>query len=140
MLDIKLIREQADYVRERLASRGAGDEQKLDEIIALDKARRGHLSEVETLKEQRNRASKEIGALIGQKKMTEAETRKTEVRTMGERISTLDKEVAGIETKLGVIVLRQFARPELEESPAHCVGPRDRVQDPDGALGGYDRG
>ena len=47
MLDIKLIREQADYVRERLASRGAGDEQKLDEIIRLDASRRAKLENVD---------------------------------------------------------------------------------------------
>ncbi len=130
MLDIKLIREQADYVRERLASRGAGDELKLDEIIALDKSRRGHLSEVETLKEQRNRASKEIGALIGQKKMAEAEARKTEVRATGDRISALDKEVAIIETKLQeqLLTLPNLPNPKVARGASSADNPEVKVQ------------
>ena len=69
MLDIKLIREKTDFVRQRLATRGAGDETKIDELIRLDDLRRKHLAEVETLKSLRNRVSKEIGALMGQKKL-----------------------------------------------------------------------
>jgi seryl-tRNA synthetase len=91
MLDIKLIREKPDFVRERLATRGAGDESLVGEILALDEKRRKHVSEAEALKAARNRASKEIGALMGQKKLTEAEARKTEVRATGEKISELDR-------------------------------------------------
>ncbi|HPC62327.1 MAG TPA: serine--tRNA ligase, partial [Verrucomicrobiota bacterium] len=40
MLDIKLIRERPDFVRERLASRGAGDEARVDEVLKLDEDRR----------------------------------------------------------------------------------------------------
>jgi seryl-tRNA synthetase len=76
MLDIKLIREKTDFVRQRLATRGAGDELKIDELLKLDEQRRKFLAEVETLKSQRNRVSKEIGALMGQKKLAEAEAKK----------------------------------------------------------------
>ena len=72
VLDIKLIREKTDFVRSRLATRGAGDEAKIDDILKLDEARRKSLAEVETLKSLRNRVSKEIGALMGQKKIAEA--------------------------------------------------------------------
>jgi len=85
MLDIKLIREKTDFVRERLATRSAGDEKKLDEILALDDQRRKLLVEVEQLKGTRNRVSKEIGALMGQKKTAEAEAKKTETREMATR-------------------------------------------------------
>ena len=68
MLDIKLIREQPDFVRQRLATRGAGDETHIDGLLKLDEQRRKLLAEVESLKARRNRASKEIGALMGQKK------------------------------------------------------------------------
>ena len=91
MLDIKLIREKPECVRERLAARGAGDESKLSELLAIDERRRKSLAEAEELKAQRNRLSKEIGALMGQKKTAEADARKAEVRTMGERISELDR-------------------------------------------------
>ena len=76
MLDIKLIRDQPDFVRARLATRGAGDEKLIDGILRADEARRKHLLEVETLKSQRNRVSKEIGALMGQKKLAEADAKK----------------------------------------------------------------
>ena len=64
MLDIKLIREKTDFVRSRLATRGAGDEKLIDGILQADEQRRKILVEVEALKSQRNRVSKEIGALM----------------------------------------------------------------------------
>src|SRR6185503_2715052 len=92
MLDIKVIREQPEFVRERLATRHAGDEARVEEVLALDEKRRKALSEVEQLKALRNKVSKEIGALMGQKKLTEAEAKKTETRDIGDRITSLDKE------------------------------------------------
>ena len=67
MLDIKLIRERADFVRQRLALRGAGDENQVDAVLKFDEQRRKALAEVESLKAQRNRVSREIGALMAQK-------------------------------------------------------------------------
>jgi len=91
MLDIKFVRENTDKVRERLATRGAGDEARIDELLKLDEHRRKLLAEVEGLKAQRNRVSKEIGALMGQKKTAEAEAKKAETRELGDRIAALDK-------------------------------------------------
>lgn len=90
MLDIKLIREKAEFVRARLATRGAGDEQLIDGILQADEGRRKALAEVEVLKATRNRVSKEIGALMGQKKLAEAEAKKAETKNLGESIATLD--------------------------------------------------
>jgi seryl-tRNA synthetase len=98
MLDIKMIRERPDFVRQRLASRGAGDEKHIDAILNSDEQRRKALAEVESLKAQRNRISKEIGALMGQQKVEEAEVKKNETRALGERIATLDKQAAESET------------------------------------------
>jgi seryl-tRNA synthetase len=106
VLDIKLIREKPDFVRERLATRGAGDEKLLEGILQTDEYRRKALSEVETLKALRNRVSKEIGALMGQKKTDEAETRKKETRELGDRITQLDKEASGFETTRDQTLLR----------------------------------
>ncbi len=94
MLDIRLIRERADFVRERLATRGPADAARVDEVLKLDEHRRKVLAEVETLKAQRNRVSKEIGALMGQKKTQEAEAKKLETRSLGDRIAELDKQAA----------------------------------------------
>jgi seryl-tRNA synthetase len=106
MLDIKLIREQSELVRQRLASRGAGDESKLDELLGLDEKRRKFLAEAENLKALRNKVSKEIGALMGQKKLPEAEAKKAETRDIGDRISSLDKQLAEVELARDEILLR----------------------------------
>ena len=106
MLDVKLVREQPGLVRARLASRGGGDAAKVDELLSLDEERRHLLGEVESLKAQRNRIAKEIGALMGQKKPAEAEAKKTESRQLGERIPQLDQQVAGIEARRLEILLR----------------------------------
>jgi seryl-tRNA synthetase len=106
MLDIRIIRERPDFVRERLASRGAGDDAKVDEVATLDEKRRKCLTEVEQLKAQRNRISKEIGALMGQKKFDEAEAKKKEVQDFGERMKALDREVAETEAARDAILIR----------------------------------
>jgi len=106
MLDIKLIREQPDFVRQRLATRGAGDEAKIDQVLHLDEQRRKILAEVEQFKAARNRVSKEIGALMAQKKAAEAETKKAETRRMGERITELDKETAAVEQEREALMLQ----------------------------------
>jgi seryl-tRNA synthetase len=106
MLDIKLIRERADFIRQRLATRGAGDEVRVDELLKLDEQRRKLLGEVESLKAQRKRVSKEIGALMGQKKLAEAEAKKTETADLGDRISALDKQAAEAEAARNQLMLR----------------------------------
>ena len=106
MLDIKLIRENTDFVRERLKTRGAGDEAKIDELLKLDEQRRRLLTELESLKAQRNRVSKEIGALMGQKKIAEADAKKAETKDLGEKISTLDKQAAEAETARDALMLQ----------------------------------
>ena len=105
MLDIKLLREKPDWVRERLSTRGAGDENKITEVLHLDEQRRKLVSETETLKSLRNRVSKEIGALMGQKKLAEAEAKKAETRDLGDKISELDKQVIEVEQKRDNLLL-----------------------------------
>jgi seryl-tRNA synthetase len=106
MLDIKLIRERADFVRQRLATRGAGDEGRVDELLKLDEQRRKLLGEAESLKAHRKRVSKEIGALMGQKKIAEAEAKKTETADLGDRIAALDKQAAEAEVARNQLMLR----------------------------------
>jgi seryl-tRNA synthetase len=106
VLDIKLIREKPDFVRARLATRGAGDETLIDGILLADESRRKYLLEVETLKSQRNRVSKEIGALMGQKKTTEADAKKTETRDLGDKVAELDKLAATAEAGRDELMLR----------------------------------
>ena len=93
MLDIRWIREHSDEAKKRLASRHGGEDAKVDELLELDTRRRALLTEVEQLKAERKAASKEIGALMGRKKLEEAEARKLETKELGDRITQLDKQV-----------------------------------------------
>jgi len=106
MLDIKLISENPELVREHLAARGGGDEARIDQLLALDEQRRKFLAEVEQLKSVRNRVSKEIGALMGQKKIAEAEAKKQQTREMGDNIAGLDQKVMEVEAARDSILVR----------------------------------
>ena len=106
MLDIRVIRENAAFVRERLATRHAGDDAKISEVLALDEERRKLLVEVEQLKATRNRVSKEIGALMGQKKLAEAESKKSETKDIGDRITALDARVKEVGDACDAILIR----------------------------------
>src|SRR5690348_6153531 len=87
MLDIRLIREKPDFVRERLATRGGSDEVKIDEVLRTDVERRKTETELQRLQSERNRLSKEIG---GKKSRGEAsEELEAQVRNIGEQISDL---------------------------------------------------
>lgn len=99
MLDIRLIREKPDFVRERLATRGAGDERLIDEILHADEQRRKALAEVESLKAARNRVSKEIGALMAQQKRDAAEAKKAETKDLGDKIAALDAQAKAAEAR-----------------------------------------
>jgi len=103
MLDIKLIREKPDFVRERLATRGRGDEARIAEIAALDEQRRKLLIEGDNLKAERNKVSKEIGAL--KSKGQDASAQMSAMKQVGERIAAIDAEVAGADEKLQQILL-----------------------------------
>jgi seryl-tRNA synthetase len=94
MLDIKLIRERPDFVRERLSTRGV--EADLDGLLARDARRRAAITEGEQLKSERNTRSKEIGALIRSDPVAAA-AGKEAVRRIGERIAELDRLQAELE-------------------------------------------
>jgi seryl-tRNA synthetase len=108
VLDIKLIREKPDHVRDRLATRGAGDETStlIEGILHADELRRKTLVQVEALKADRNKVSKEIGALMAQKKIAEADAKKKEAGDFGNRIAELDKLAATSETTRDSLMLQ----------------------------------
>ncbi|MBI5388056.1 MAG: serine--tRNA ligase [Verrucomicrobia bacterium] len=128
MLDIKLIRDHPDAIRQRLALRGAGDEKLIDDVLAFDEARRQALTEVETLKATRNRVSKEIGALMSQKKLAEAEAKKAETRAIGDRITELDKKVAGVEEAREKLLLRIPNAPHASVPPGTSSADNPEVR------------
>ena len=103
MLDIKLIREKPDFVRQRLATRGRGDEARIADIAALDEQGRKLIGEGDNLKAERNTVSKQIGAL--KSKGQDASAQMAAMKQVGERIASLDAEVAALDAKLQDILL-----------------------------------
>ena len=103
MLDIKLIRDNPQFVRERLATRGRGDEARIAEVAALDEQRRQLISEADNLKAERNKVSKEIGALKAAGK--EAGAPMAAMKEVGNRVAALDAELAALEARLQDILL-----------------------------------
>src|SRR5436309_9604320 len=97
MLDIRLIREKPDFVRERLATRGGGDEAKIDEVLRVDAERRKTETELQRSQSERNRLSKEIGAKRSRSEPSgelEAEVRKIgeQIADLTQRANALDEE------------------------------------------------
>jgi seryl-tRNA synthetase len=93
MLDIKLIREQPDFVKNSIRRRGE-DPAIVDRILELDARRRELLNQVEGLKATRNAVSKEIGKM---KDAGAREAKIAEMRGVGDQITALDREVAAVE-------------------------------------------
>jgi seryl-tRNA synthetase len=99
MLDLNLIRENPDLVRTTLKNRQM-DVSPVDDILRLDEKRRNLLTQVESLKAERNAVSKEIGKM---KDAAEREKKIAEMRDVGDKITTLDKEVTAVDTELKAI-------------------------------------
>ncbi len=95
MLDIRLIREKPDFVRERLATRGGGDEANVDEILRVDAERRKTETELQRLQSERNRLSKEIGAKRSRDEPSEE--LETQVRKIGEQIADLTQRTSAFD-------------------------------------------
>ena len=92
MLDIRFIRDNPDYVRQRLATRGGDAHLKIDEILACDRQRREFETRLQQLNSDRKRLSKEIGMLRAKgEPSSELEER---VRKIGEEITGLTEQTA----------------------------------------------
>src|SRR5205809_406834 len=89
MLDIRLIREKPDFVRERLATRGGDDAARIDELLKVDAERRKTETELQQLQADRNRLSKEIGAKKSRKEATT--DLEAEVKKIGDKIVDLEQ-------------------------------------------------
>ncbi len=101
MLDIRLIRENPELVKENIRKKFQdGKLELVDKVLELDQRNRAIKTEVEQLRAKRNAASKQIGALMGQKKHEEAEAVKKEVAQDGDRIAELTAEQAKVDEEI----------------------------------------
>jgi seryl-tRNA synthetase len=96
MLDLKFIRENPEIIKKSLKDRFM--EVDIDSFLRLDEERRAIIKETEGLKHKRNKASKEIGALM--KKGKEVEARKKDMGALSQKIKDLDAKVERISKEI----------------------------------------
>ena len=101
MLDIRRIRKKRGEVEERLALRG--EKVSLEELLSLDESRRRLLVEVEGLRKERRTGSEAVAEL--RKKGTDATDKIKALRSLGQKISRLDKKLAEAEDKIQKVLL-----------------------------------
>jgi seryl-tRNA synthetase len=104
MLDIRLIREKADFVRARLATRGSGDESKIDEVLRVDAERRKLETALQQLNADRKRLSKEIGGKKSRGETTDEVEQ--HVRQIGEQIAELNARATAAEDEQNNLLLQ----------------------------------
>ncbi|HWM23659.1 MAG TPA: serine--tRNA ligase [Chthoniobacterales bacterium] len=137
MLDIRLIREQPDFVKSRLATRGGEDVAKIDEVLRVDAERRKAETALQQLNADRKRLSKEIG---GKRSRGESsEEIETRVRELGDQISLLNEQTTAVEEQqkqllLGIANLPHASAPvgkDASENPVvRSWGEKPALGDP----------
>ena len=106
MLDIKFVRNNPDIVKQNIKNKFQDEKLPLvDEVIELDHRNREIKQEVEALRAEKNKASKQIGAMMAQKKLEEAEALKKKVAESGGRIDQLSEEEKEVEEKIKKIMM-----------------------------------
>ena len=107
MIDIKFLRENPDIVKENIKKKFQDSKLPLvDEVIELDKKRREGQAEADEIRAEKNKISKEIGALMAQGKKEEAEEVKKKVAESAARLKALEDEAPEIEEKIKSIMMR----------------------------------
>src|SRR3989440_3675702 len=103
MLDIRLIREQPDFVKSRLATRGGDDAAKIDEILRVDAERR----KAETALQQRNADRKRLSKEIGGKRAKGEATEEIEARVheIGEEVARLNEQTSAADEQQKELLL-----------------------------------
>lgn len=106
MLDIKFVRENPEIVKQNIKNKFQDNKLALvDEVIALDAESRKTQQEADALRAERNRISKEIGALMAQGKKDEAEETKKKVTDASTHLAELEEKEADLEAKIKKIMM-----------------------------------
>ncbi|MFZ2941996.1 MAG: serine--tRNA ligase, partial [Latilactobacillus curvatus] len=103
MLDIKVIRENVQWAKDKLASRGV-QAAEIDEVIALDEKRRALIVKTEELKKNRNAASEAIA--VAKRNKEDATEQIAAMKNVGAEIKALDSELAEVKAKVDYILVR----------------------------------
>ena len=106
MLDIKFVRENPDVVKQNIKNKFQESKLELvDEVIELDQKNRDIKNELQSLQANRNKLSKQIGALMGQGKKEEAEEVKKQVTAQADRMAELSADEKEVEEKIRKIMM-----------------------------------
>ncbi len=106
MIDIKLIRENPDVVRQNIKNKFQDEKLPLvDEVIRLDQKARRTQQEADSLRAGRNKISKQIGALMAQGKKDEAEALKEQAARDAEHLEELEKQENDLSQKVREIMM-----------------------------------
>ncbi len=106
MLDIKFVRMNPDVVKENIKKKFQDEKLPLvDEVLELDQKNRDIKQEVEALRAERNKISKEIGACMAQGKKEEAEELKQKVQANADRVESLSAEEKDVEARIKKIMM-----------------------------------
>ena len=101
MLDIRLVRENPELVKENIKKKFQDEKLHLvDEVLELDEKGRAVKTEGDNLRAERNKVSKEIGALMGQGKKDEAEAAKAHVGEINDRLTHIEEETRKFEEEI----------------------------------------
>ena len=116
MLDIRFLRENPELVKENIKKKFQDSKLPLvDEVIALDEQMRANKKEADDLRANRNKVSKSIGALMGQKKFEEAEAAKKLVSEQAEKLAACEALEAELES-LRAAQADRLAKEQVEEA------------------------
>ena len=111
MIDIKFLRENPDVVKQNIKNKFQDSKLPLvDEVIEFDKKSRAVKQEADQLRANRNKFSKQIGALYGQGKKEEAEEMKKLVTEQGDRLAELEKQEAELQEE---VISRMMVIPNI---------------------------
>ena len=106
MLDIKFVRMNPDKVKENIKKKFQDEKLPLvDEVLELDQENRDIKQEVEALRADRNKISKQIGACMAQGKKEEAEELKKKVQENADRVESLSAKEKDVEAKIRKIMM-----------------------------------
>ena len=106
MIDIKFLRENPEIVKENIRKKFQDEKIGLvDDVIKLDAESRKTQQEADDLRAKRNKISKEIGALMAQKKREEAEAKKAEVAAGARRLVELEEKEKELNEKITEIMM-----------------------------------
>ena len=137
MLDIRILRENSDSVKSRLAARGTGYESAVDEVLALDARRRAAETELQNLQSERNRLSKEIGKLRSQKQDSSALEAEVKARSADMQELTEKSEALASEQEALLLTLPNLPQAEVpagSDASANPVvrtwGEKPRIEKP----------